>query len=318
LGIDENIRSGYMFLAQNYLPGDEIFLFGFSRGAFTARSLAGFINACGLLKRQHLGDLGRAWTYYRGPGPHTPEDFLARCNSDCHVDATIKFLGVWDTVGALGIPVGLFSLFDHSKYGFHDTGPCKIVKHGCHALAIDEHRDEFVPTLWTGKPPEGVTIEQVWFAGAHADVGGGYITRNLADIPLVWMAQKAEADGLALDWSCLPNRRELDPLAPIHDSRTFLFAADRLRPTYRQICELPCDVTFYERLYAPLDIVGQPLATINEAIHWSVLERYGAAASICSVDQNGSCNAQPYRPINVQALLDANGKIKTSVRVATR
>ena len=113
LGVDENIRSGYMFIAQNYLPGDEIFLFGFSRGAFTARSLSGLINACGVLKRQELGDLGRAWKYYRSPGPHSPADFMKSCQSDCHLGAEIKFLGVWDTVGALGVPGELFSSFDH-------------------------------------------------------------------------------------------------------------------------------------------------------------------------------------------------------------
>jgi len=227
LGVDEKIWTGYMFLAQNYVPGDEIFLFGFSRGAFTARSLTGFINACGLLKRQKLGDLGQAWSYYRGSGPHSPHDFISRYDSDSHLDVEIKFLGVWDTVGALGIPGELFSAFFHEKYAFHDTGPCKIVRHGCHALAIDEHRNEFVPTLWTGQSPDGVLIEQVWFPGAHSDVGGGYVTRTLADIPLVWMAKKAEADGLILDWSCLPAIDKLEPRAAMHDSLSLDFAADR-------------------------------------------------------------------------------------------
>jgi uncharacterized protein (DUF2235 family) len=140
-------------------------------------------------------------------------------HSDCHLGAEIKFLGVWDTVGALGIPGELFSSFDSEKYGFHDTGPCNTVRHGCHALAVDEHRNEFVPTLWTGAPAGEAKIEQVWFAGAHSDVGGGYLTRKLADIPLVWMAKKAEADGLVLDWSCLPDPAQLDPHAPMHDSR---------------------------------------------------------------------------------------------------
>jgi uncharacterized protein (DUF2235 family) len=165
-----------MFVAQNYLPGDQIFLFGFSRGAYTVRSLAGFINACAILKRQNLGDLPIAWKYYRCPGPHNPEDFRERFKTDCHTDTPIAFLGVWDTVGALGIPGSLFSAENAAKFAFHDTGPCAIVKHGCHALAIDEHRHDFIPTLWTGPAPAGVDIEQVWFAGAHADVGGGYVT----------------------------------------------------------------------------------------------------------------------------------------------
>jgi len=315
LGVDENIRSGYMFIAQNYLPGDEMFLFGFSRGAFTARSLCGLINACGILKRQKLGDLGAAWTYYRSAGTHSPADFVMRSRSDCHVNAEIKFLGVWDTVGALGIPGELFLGFDNKKYGFHDTGPCRVVEHGCHALAIDEHRDEFVPTLWTGTPPAGITIDQVWFAGAHSDVGGGYVTRRLADIPLVWMAKKAEADGLVLDWSCLPDPTRLDPHAPTHDSRTLVFAKDRLRPTYREVCEQPCHVSFYERSYAPMDNSGKPLPTINEAVHRSVIERYGTQAPDCSIDQSGSCTSKPYNPKNLAPFFDANSKIKDGVRI---
>ena len=215
-GIDDNVRSAYMFIAQNYLPGDEIFLFGFSRGAYTARSLAGFIAACGVLKRQKLGDLVLAWNYYRGPRPHSPQDFKQSRHTDCHVDATIKFLGVWDTVGSLGIPGPLFAKLNQQQYGFLDTGPSSVVKRGCHAMAIEEHRAEFIPTPWTGTAPAGVRIEQVWFAGAHSDVGGGYATRALADIPLVWMAKKAEEEGLALDWFCLPDPNNLDPLAPIH------------------------------------------------------------------------------------------------------
>jgi uncharacterized protein (DUF2235 family) len=315
LGVDENIRSAYMFLAQNYLPDDEIFLFGFSRGAFTARSLTGLINACGLLKRQKLGDLGKAWTYYRSPGPHSPQDFIGRTQSDCHTNVTVKFLGVWDTVGALGIPGGLFSRFDQERFGFHDTGPCKIVKHGCHALAIDEHRDEFVPTLWTGAAPQDSIIEQVWFAGAHADVGGGYITRTLADIPLVWMAKKAEGDGLAFDWACLPNPEMLDATAPIHDSRLGIFAMDRLRPTYRQICSVPCEVSFYDRLYTPQDHTGNRLAVINEAIHSSVIQRYGSDAPICQHDESGTCTTSPYRALNVTALFDQGLKLRGNIRV---
>lgn len=205
-------------IAQNYVPGDEVFLFGFSRGAYTARSLAGFIGACGILKRQRLGDLAKAWRYYRGAAPHSPKDFVKLNQSDSHTDAEIKLLGVLDTVGALGVPGQILACLNHELYGFHDTGPCAVVRHGYHALAIDEHREEFVPTLWTGVAPAGVATEQVWFAGAHADVGGGIVARKLADIPLLWMAKKAESHDLALDWSCLPNPGGLNPKAASHDS----------------------------------------------------------------------------------------------------
>jgi uncharacterized protein (DUF2235 family) len=315
LGIDDNIRSGYMFIVQNYVHGDEIFIFGFSRGAYTARSLVGFLNACGILKRQNLADLPNAWIYYRAEPPHTPEDFKARYNTDCHTDAKVNFLGVWETVGALGIPLDLLAAANEKKFAFHDTGPCKIVKHGCHALAVDERRHNFVPTFWTGTAPAGVEIEQVWFAGAHADVGGGYATRGLADIPLVWMAEKAQADGLVLDWSCLPDKERLDPLAPTHDSSSGLFRADRLMPMYRQIAETPCQVSFYERLYAPADDKGMLLPTIREAIHRSVITRYGKEAAICSNDKDGICATTSYTPKNLAPLFNTNRKLKPNVSV---
>ena len=271
-GVDDNIRSGYMFLAQNYEPGDEIYLFGFSRGAFTARSLAGFISCCGLLKRKSLGHLAHAWRYYRDEIDRTPQGFCRSCEAESDA-AEIQFLGVWDTVGALGAPTTVLSSITKDEYSFHDTSPSRIVKHACHALAIDEHRDEFVPTLWTGEAPEGVTIEQVWFTGAHSDVGGGYKDRTLADIPLLWMAERAEASGLAIDYSVLPARENLNPRAPRHDSREGWSMKDRLTPTIRCIGGRLFNVSFYERLYAPVGEGGALLPTINESVHESVYAR---------------------------------------------
>jgi uncharacterized protein (DUF2235 family) len=317
LGVDDNIRSAYMFIAQNYVPKDEIFLFGFSRGAYTVRSLAGLINACGILKRQKLGDLPEAWTYYRTePPPHSPEKFQTQYNTDCHADAEIKFLGVWDTVGALGIPAGLFSPENAKKFAFHDTGPCKVMKHGCQALAIDEHRHEFVPTLWTEPAPDGVEIEQVWFAGAHADVGGGYVTRTLADVPLVWVAKKAEQDGLKLDWSCLPDPNALQDLAPSHDSSSGLFSFDLFSPTFREVLQRPFAVSEFERLYAPLDNQGNRLQTIDEALHRSVVSRYRKPAPLCVTDAAGLCKSETYQPKNLSPLFSTDGALVQGARIA--
>ncbi|HVJ34051.1 MAG TPA: DUF2235 domain-containing protein [Terriglobia bacterium] len=317
LGIDDIIRSGYMFLAQNYLPGDEIFLFGFSRGAFTARSVAGFIGSCGLLKRQKLSDLGKAWDYYRKEGPHSPEDFKNACGTDCHLDVEIRFLGVWDTVGALGIPTHfLGSNLVNQRYGFHDTSPSHIVKHGCHALAIDEERDEFVPTLWTGTAPAGSVIEQVWFSGCHSDVGGGFVDRGLADIPLVWMAKKAEADGLAIDWSVLPDAAILDPLASQHDPRQGWSAKDRLTPTFRCVCETMFNVSPFEALYRPLGGDGKPLPTINEALHSSVVARFGKPARFSDNDIPGKFATGAYRSRNLVPLFNGSAPI-ASIAVAS-
>jgi uncharacterized protein (DUF2235 family) len=317
LGVDDNIRSAYMFIAQNYVPKDEIFLFGFSRGAYTVRSLAGLISACGVLRREKLGDLPLAWTYYRSdPPPHSPQEFQRKYQTDCHANAEIKFLGVWDTVGALGVPGGLFSAEEARKFAFHDTGPSKAMKHGCQALAIDEHRHEFVPTLWTEPAPDGVEIEQVWFAGAHADVGGGYVTRTLADIPLVWMARKAEQDGLKLDWTCLPDPNALQDLAASHDSSSGLFSFDRFSPTFREVLQRPFPVSAFERLYAPLDNQGNRLQTIDEALHCSVVSRYGKSAPMCVTDANGLCNSETYEPKNLSPLFSKDGALAQGARVA--
>ena len=323
LGIDDNIRSGYMFIAQNYVPGDEIMLFGFSRGAFTARSLVGLISATGLLRRQSLGNLGRAWLYYRNEArPHTPEAFMRyEPQAQVHTDVSIAFLGVWDTVGALGIPGHLFDRIDHDLYGFYDTGLCPIVHRAAHALAADEHRSAFVPTFWTGEAPAGCHVEQVWFAGAHADVGGGYRQNRLADIPLVWMARQAEAAGLVLDWSCLPDPRDADPLAPRHDSSAGAFLFNRVVPTIRQVCGQHVDVPFYQTLYAPTDARHHLLPVVNEAVHASVVARYGKAALRCTDDGDGAGKPphfadETYAPANVRALFDDAGGLKPGIAVA--
>jgi hypothetical protein len=302
-GVDENIRSAYMFIAQNYVPGDQIFVFGFSRGAFTARSLCGFIGCVGILKRWSMNRIADAWAYYRAGGDRSSEDFCRRNQgTSCHGDVQVDFLGVWDTVGALGVPTSLGEL--GAEYQFHNTTPSACVLRARHALAIDEHRDEFVPTFWTGENPGKLDIEQVWFAGAHSDVGGGYGPGGLADIPLVWMAEEAakpivgpdgkERPGLVLDWKdVLP--RHLDPTAPQHESRQGLFAKDRFTPTYRRICEVDREVGRLGYLYAPSK-EGEVLPTINESVHWSVWERLGAEVTLMDDEQPQS---MPYEPVNL-------------------
>jgi hypothetical protein len=286
-GVDENIRSAYMFIAQNYVPGDQIFVFGFSRGAFTARSLCGFIGSVGILKRWSLNKVAEAWGYYRRGGNRTSQEFCERTpGAACHGTVRVDFLGVWDTVGALGVPTGLGELAP--EYQFHDTSPSACVLRARHALAIDEHRDEFVPTFWTGDNPRDLDIQQVWFAGAHADIGGGYGPDGLADIPLRWMAEEAsrpiagadgtERPGLVLDWdNVLPPRG--DPLAAQHESRQGVFAKDRWTPTYRRLCQIDREVGRLSRLYVPSKD-GRVLPTINESVHPSVWQRLGEQVTL--------------------------------------
>ena len=208
-GLSYNILQGYKFLVDNYDSGDEIYLFGFSRGAYTARSLAGMIRNVGILhgryaREKRLEDnpvlMNAFWLYQRRDGnPDTAEVSYFRSVYSM-VDVEIRFLGVWDTVGALGIPSNSIDRVD-PRYEFHDTTLSRIVKSAYHALAIDETRPEFIPTMWTSPPKPGQTLEQVWFAGVHSEVGGGK-RLPLTDIPLRWMQDKAMANGLELN----PNR----------------------------------------------------------------------------------------------------------------
>jgi Uncharacterized alpha/beta hydrolase domain (DUF2235) len=322
LGVGDNIRAAYMNLAKNYVPGDEIFLFGFSRGAFSARSLSGFIGACGLLKRESLGAIYKAWSFYREAKVRTPQAFAATSGALVHDDVKIKFLGVWDTVGALGVPGGIFgSKLSGEVFEFHDTTPSRIVLNAMQALAIDEMRDEFVPTFWTGDAPAGANIEQVWFAGAHSDVGGGYDLRKAADIPLRWMALRAEKQGLELDWTSgalPPKTGTLDVLSDIHDSRDGFSSKDRFTPTIRRVLEQNIKVELWEKLYVPMGPKKKPLKTINEGLHESVVQRYGKLDALLSVgDKPGKSKRLAYLPINLKPAFLANGSIKGDLKIVS-
>jgi uncharacterized protein (DUF2235 family) len=201
-GISKNILDCYRFLVSNYVTGDEIWLFGFSRGAYTARSIIGLIRNSGLLKKPNLEKLPDAYQIYRDrtdkthPDANKAQQFR---NDNCYPDAgvAIKFLGVWDTVGSLGVPdFILHSLLDE-KWEFHDVQLSSIVANAYHAVAIDEKRKDFEPCLWDAV--NGTISEQVWFPGVHSDVGGGYPEAGLSDCALAWMLCKAESNGLALD-----------------------------------------------------------------------------------------------------------------------
>lgn len=245
-GLFQKIKDAYSKIAHVYEAGDDIFLFGFSRGAYTARSLAGMIAICGLPTEDWDDKLvDTAFDAYRDKDSR--EALLAKL-SGCHMyNAKLKMVGVWDTVGALGIPA-VFGGVDVLLYGFLDTTLHEDVLNAYHAVAIDERRIEFPATLWTSPSKPGQTIEQVYFCGVHSDVGGGYPTQTesegLADITLSWMMSKGSALGLIVDqdvqkmyslpidpkfaldtlhesWNVLwgfPKRRSIAPTATIADS----------------------------------------------------------------------------------------------------
>jgi len=211
-GLADNVREAYSFLANNYHPGDEIFLLGFSRGAFTARSIGGLIGEVGLLTKKGLNALPEVFEDVQHrrdpkyvpknpnvPFPNKPSASSPRYAEELErrgltrLDIKIKAIGVWDTVGSLGTPrfgflqkLGL-QMAESKEMSFYDTKLSSCVENAFQALALDERRSAFSPAIW--EKPEGnrTTLRQVWFPGTHSNVGGGYDDQQLANITLAWM-----------------------------------------------------------------------------------------------------------------------------------
>jgi len=225
--IFQKIMDGYTTIAHVYEPGDQIYLFGFSRGAYTVRSLAGMIAICGLPSGSFTNDcVTQAFNAYRNPIQRPA--ILASLSGSGIADATITLVGVFETVGSLGIPA-IFGGIDESKYGFLNTSLHPDVKNAIHCLAIDEQRAQFPATLWDPLPPPAPgqqptqTLTQVWFTGCHGDVGGGTLpggpldnSTRLCDITMGYMVAQAQALGLTFDpaiaaqYGALPQEAALD------------------------------------------------------------------------------------------------------------
>jgi uncharacterized protein (DUF2235 family) len=232
-GLFQKIKDGYSKIAQVYEAGDKLFIFGFSRGAYTARSLAGMVAAVGL-PTEHFDDafVESAFQAYRDRANRA--SIVAGLQAQYAVDeAMIWMVGVWDTVGSLGIPA-LVGGIDPLEYQFLDTSLNAKVVNAYQALAIDERRVEFPPTLWTlpATPPAGQTMEQVWFTGVHCDVGGGYPETGLSNITLSWMMGKAMELGLQLDQGAVASYAPIDAkhaLDTKHESWSVLWGFPRAR-----------------------------------------------------------------------------------------
>jgi uncharacterized protein (DUF2235 family) len=199
-GIDRKIKNIYAFLSLNYSVGDEIYLFGFSRGAYTVRSLAGMIYNVGLLKRLSVRDINKAYEFYRDrhpeTAPSTPRAIELRSNLNSE-QVDIKVLGCWDTVGSLGVPDTIpFLPFDNwinEKYRFHDEELNKKINHAFHAVAIDELRRVFDVTPMQPAPNQPDQVKQIWFPGGHGAVGGGTEAEaGLSDAALKWMIEEVQ------------------------------------------------------------------------------------------------------------------------------
>jgi hypothetical protein len=308
-GINTAIISAYEWLIENYADGDEIFIFGFSRGAYTARSLSGFIAKCGLLqsgaplgvnqlyKRYRSKDARTIMTLHEAPGRADFSDEETWMMSYARV-VPIKFVGVYDTVGALGVPFPSFRKLFGGTYQFLNTGLRRSNDYAFHAIAIDEHRKSFSPTLWTTQnaanaAPRSIgKTEQRWFVGAHANVGGGCFTDPLAQRPLDWLAGKAESVGLAFKASFdVPDEAK----GPIADSfAQFMWGLYRI-------------IRLGRRHYRGIDVPppGEGSAkTINETIDHSVFARARSDAG--------------YRPPNLLAWAKAKGVSLHEMKMAVR
>lgn len=249
VGLSQNVQDTYRFIVENYEEGDELWLFGFSRGAFTARSTAGLIRNSGVLKRQFEDRVPQAYALYRDRTQHPRGVEAQLFRRSYSAEPGIRCIGVWDTVGALGIPLSGLPLVDafNRRWQFHDTTLSTRVENAFQALAIDEKRRPFEPTLWQQQPgAAGQRLEQVWFAGVHSDVGGGYPEGELADLALMWMVGRAESCGLTFRPDAFPaaeppgRHEEIlpvrpDPMGTLHESRTGGYLL--LPPLHRPIGE---------------------------------------------------------------------------------
>ena len=228
-GISSNIQSAYQFIVNNYRHQDDLYLFGFSRGAYTVRSLSGFISELGLIRKEEMHVFPEAYREYRKPPDQRSKKFgedFGEIKDPEYSEVPIYFLGVWDTVGALGAPTPLLYRLTRYLFSFHNTKLAPKVKYAYQALALHEVRTHFKPVLWTEKA-QGQVVEQVWFSGAHSDVGGGLDQHGLADSALLWMKDKAQRTGLEFNDSYLNQIVAPDPLEAVSISRRKVYRLSR-------------------------------------------------------------------------------------------
>jgi uncharacterized protein (DUF2235 family) len=225
-GLFQKIQDNYQYLAYVWDPGDDIFLFGFSRGAFTARSLGGMIARFGVPTKNFDNMMVKnIFDAYRLADAAQKDAAKASLKAQYGLtDVTVKMVGVWDTVGSLGIPGIVFSIFDQKRYGFLDTTLHPSVQKAYHAVCIDERRAQFMPTLWTNADSSyranDDQVQQVWFSGVHCDVGGSYAESQLSDVAMSWMMNKAMACGLTFNDAAMKQYVKVDPVnaaGPPHD-----------------------------------------------------------------------------------------------------
>lgn len=324
-GISDSIKDGYKFLVSNYEDGDDIYIFGFSRGAYTARSLAGLIRNVGILTRDKLYLIDKAYDIYKDRTPDWHPDSpnsLAFKQAHTWSNERIKLLGVFDTVGALGAPfgIGLNWLVD-KLFGcsFHDTQLSSTIENAYHALAIDEHRLIFQPTLMEPNAKHNSeSFEQKWFPGVHSNVGGGYSNTGLSDLALGWMASKAILHGLNLDLEKIstpafaPDVKE----AP-NNSQTLFYRISSVLfvklPGYLGLVPdkykhtLP-DIQWNGDYIRPIANQGNVVEFLGNPPKNSDISLYHADLDSCVIEKINQC-AGEYQPVNVDSSGNTGSKI---------
>jgi uncharacterized protein (DUF2235 family) len=328
VGLSDNVRDAYHFLGHNFVSGSEIYLFGFSRGAYTARSLCGFIKAAGLLDKPSIKDVWRAYmdryvtevhaapgvvVHPAGWGLDKIRGWLVEKAGDAvgrlggidvarlptHGDVKIKFIGVYDTVGALGVPIPVAAHVNEPIVGFHNTTLGDTVEHAVQALAVDEKRGPYVPALWTQAANAvalaGQSVLQVWFPGVHSDIGGGYHDKGIGDITWDFMMRQAADKGLVID----PNRRtpdlNLHLLPPQHESFN-----EQWRKLSDEFKLIPQNVrTIGPKIIGP---GGEELTVATKVmLHPSLVGRFGKPCTTILDEAPDRREQGEYRPGNVHA-----------------
>jgi uncharacterized protein (DUF2235 family) len=308
-GVGDRMQRGYKFLCENYQDGDEIYIIGFSRGAFQARSLAGLVALAGIARSAEPETVTAVWDCYEQNKSAPDPARLSELRAGAAYPVRIKCVGVWDTVGNLGIPFVKRSLIKELQ-GFQNTELSPLVDVGLHALAIDEPRGPFEPTLWTHKRgstlPEGQIVEQVWFPGSHANVGGGLKDSRLSDIALLWMAERiTQTTKLAIDLAGLRSFAMPDPLGElVEPTSDGVYRVSHFFPFVRLIKQDRRAISPLRRALLGTwrtGVVPGDQETVNESIHESALARFGKRAP----QRRGETLSQVvYRPANLAAVLD--------------
>lgn len=284
-GVSRHIRFLYQWLAENYEEGDEIYMFGFSRGAFTVRSLGGML-AYGLLNLTGVASADereeRVTQFYKKAYRKQDKSGHIWKKNKWEVFAdggavAIEFIGVWDTVGALGIPndLTILNLLDvKNNWKFHDKKLGDHVKCGRHAKAMDERRASFSVVDWSNADTHN-DIEELWFPGVHSNVGGGYDLKGLADIALKWMILEAQKIGLRFDNDKI-DKIKPDPLCRLNDSYQGIFAKLRSRPR-----KIPAVITDNKHLFHPsVWVRKKKLPIISPPYHPTIVLDVGQSSTI--------------------------------------